>query len=257
MSERGGENREEDGPSADHNVGRGLLDTEMGPSSAMAHLYRGEIHRMKLWRERLDRTTNWAVILMAAVLTWAFSQATHPHYVILLGNAAVGLFLCIEARRYRAYDVWRSRVRYLQEHVWAPGLDPESPLRDEEWRAELARDYRHPTLKITFEEALAHRLRRVYLPLFAVLNGAWLLRVTAFSVDPWPVSAAIGRIPGVVVIAIVISLFAAATVVAYRPRTWHTRGELLSEELRRDREESYESSGTPTSDSSSDDERRI
>jgi len=25
----------------------------------MAHLYRGEVHRMKFWRKRLDRTTNW------------------------------------------------------------------------------------------------------------------------------------------------------------------------------------------------------
>lgn len=29
-------------------VGQGLLDEEMGPSGSMAHLYRGEIHRMKL-----------------------------------------------------------------------------------------------------------------------------------------------------------------------------------------------------------------
>ncbi|MDS0299054.1 DUF2270 domain-containing protein [Halogeometricum sp. S1BR25-6] len=205
----------------------------MGPSSAMAHLYRGEIHRMTLWRERLDRTTNWAVILLVGVLTWAFSQATNPHYVLLLGNAAVGLFLVTEARRYRAYDVWRSRVRYLQEHVWAPGLDPEASLRDEDWRAELARDYRNPTLKITLEEALAHRLRRVYLPLFAVLNGAWLLRVTSFAGDPWPASAAIGRIPGAVVVAAVVVLFVGAAAIAYRPRTWHTRGELLAEDLRR------------------------
>lgn len=30
---------------------------EGDPGSPLAHLYRGEIHRMKLWRERLDRTT--------------------------------------------------------------------------------------------------------------------------------------------------------------------------------------------------------
>lgn len=50
-------------------VGQGLLDEEMGPSGSMAHLYRGEIHRMRFWRERLDRTTNWAVIVIAAILT--------------------------------------------------------------------------------------------------------------------------------------------------------------------------------------------
>jgi uncharacterized membrane protein len=52
---------------ADPAIGEGLLDEEMGPSSAMTHLYRGEIHRMKLWRQRLDRTTNWAVLLIAGV----------------------------------------------------------------------------------------------------------------------------------------------------------------------------------------------
>nr|WP_249038736.1 DUF2270 domain-containing protein [Haloterrigena salifodinae] len=38
-------------------IGRGLLEAEMGPSSSLSHLYRGEIHRMKFWREWLDRTT--------------------------------------------------------------------------------------------------------------------------------------------------------------------------------------------------------
>lgn len=50
-------------------IGEGLLEEDMGPSSAMAHLYRGEIHRMKFWRERLDRTTNWAVVMISAILT--------------------------------------------------------------------------------------------------------------------------------------------------------------------------------------------
>lgn len=36
-------------------VGEGLLDEKMCPSSAMTHLYRGEVHRMKYCREHLDR----------------------------------------------------------------------------------------------------------------------------------------------------------------------------------------------------------
>ena len=28
-------------------MGEGLLDEEMGPGSSLAHLYRGEIHRMR------------------------------------------------------------------------------------------------------------------------------------------------------------------------------------------------------------------
>ncbi|AZH23869.1 DUF2270 domain-containing protein [Haloplanus aerogenes] len=231
-----GSDREEAaaGP-ADPYVGRGLLDVEMGPSSALAHLYRGEIHRMKLWRERLDRTTNWAVLLMAAILTWAFSNETNPHYVILIGNAAVVLFLTIEARRYRAYDIWRSRVRSLQQNVWAPGLDPTRPLADDEWRRNLAADYAQPTLKITMEEAIAHRLRRVYLPLFTILNGAWLLRVTAFTDATWPASARVGVLPGAVVTGLVVVLMLGAALVSLRPRTWHASDELREKDLRRDR----------------------
>jgi uncharacterized membrane protein len=212
-------------------VGRGLLDEEMGPSGSLAHLYRGEVHRMTRWRERLDRTTNWAVLVLAATLTWTFSTPANPHYVLLLGNLAVGLFLAVEARRYRAYDAWRSRVRTLQRNVFAVGLDPDRAPRTD-WRERLAADYRDPALKITAEEAVAHRLRRIYLPLFAVLDGAWLLRVTAFGADPWPASAAVGMVSGAAVTGLVALAFGGALVVALRPRTWRARGELRSESIR-------------------------
>ncbi len=223
---------EPDAEDAPH-VGAGLLDSEMGPSSAMAHLYRGEVHRMKLWRERLDRTTNWAVIVIAAVLTWAFSSPENPHYILLIGVATLSVFLTIEARRYRGYDIWRTRVRTLQENVWAYGLDPEGGIADEGWRERLGDDYRTPALKITAEEALAHRLRRVYLPLLVLLLVAWLVRITAFSAASWVETAAIGMIPGVAVLAAVGLFYAAAVVVACRPRTWHARGELRSKDLRK------------------------
>ncbi|WP_136715917.1 DUF2270 domain-containing protein [Halorientalis salina] len=229
----------DDGP-PDPRIGEGLLDVDMGPSSAFAHLYRGELHRMKLWRERLDRTTNWAVLLMAAILTWAFSSEGNPHYVILVGHAAITIFLFIEARRYRAYDVWRSRVRHIQQNVWAPGLDPNVDLTDEGWREELAADYQQPKLKITAEEAIAHRLRRVYFPLFTVLDLAWVLRVTAFSEQPWPASASVGAFSGVVVTAIVVVAYGLALYLCCRPRTWHTRGELLETELRSNRSDDSE-----------------
>jgi uncharacterized membrane protein len=213
-------------------IGEGLLDEEMGPSSAMAHLYRGEIHRMKLWRERLDRTTNWAVIVMAAIITWAFSSPNNPHYILLIGIATLSVFLVIEARRYRGYEIWRSRVRTLQENVWAYGLDPSGGVVDPEWREKLSEDYRTPTLKISAEEAIAHRLRRVYLPLFGILLAAWLVRITAFTPDPWLKSAAIGAIPGAIVLAVVVFFYLGAIILACWPRKWHAKGELRAENLR-------------------------
>nr|WP_255647715.1 DUF2270 domain-containing protein [Natrinema zhouii] len=70
---------------------------------------------MKFWRERLDRTSNWAVIVMSGVLTWGFSGRNRPHYILLLGLAALTAFLIMEAQRYRGYDLWRGRVRTLQK----------------------------------------------------------------------------------------------------------------------------------------------
>lgn len=215
--------------SGDPELGRGLFDEEMGPSSALAHLYRGEVHRMKLWRERLDRTTDWAVIVLAAILTWAFSSPTNPHYIILVGIASITIFLVIEARRYRGYDIWRTRARVLQENVFAVALDEDRDLADPRWRENLSRDYLTPTMKVPVEEAIAHRLRRVYLPLFFVLLVAWLVRITAFSTAGWPASAAIGPVSGVLVSAGVGWFFLSALAIAFRPRTW--KGELLDEHV--------------------------
>ena len=38
---------------------------------------------------------------MAAILTWAFSSAHNPHYIVLIVIVVVTVFLGIEARRYR------------------------------------------------------------------------------------------------------------------------------------------------------------
>jgi uncharacterized membrane protein len=227
MADCEGDDGPVDGPDAAE-LGAGLLEAEMGPSSAMAHLYRGEVHRMKLWRERLDRTTNWAVIVLAAVLTWAFSSHENPHYIVLVGVAAVTLFLFIEARRYRGYDMWRGRVRLLQENVFAYALDPDCDLPDREWRHKLSEDYLSPRLKMTTEAALAHRLRRVYLPLLGILLAAWLVRITAFADNSWPESAAVGHIPGIVVCSAVAAFALVVLVIALRPREW--TGELIDEE---------------------------
>ncbi|WP_049996023.1 DUF2270 domain-containing protein [Halococcus sediminicola] len=210
----------------ERHIGRGMFEEGMGPGSSMAHLYRGEVHRMKFWRERLDNTTNWAITIMAAILTWAFT-GNNPHYIVLIGLVMLTVFLVIEARRYRGYDLWRSRVRLMQENVFANALDASKDVSDPHWRRELSEDYRQPKIKIGFEEALAHRLRRVYLPLMVVLLIAWLVRITAFmQASGWPASAAIGPIPGIIVSGVVVTFFTVAAVVACRPRTWKANGEL-------------------------------
>ncbi len=207
-------------------VGRDVGDDGGELGSVMAHAYRGEVGRVGTWRQRLDQTTTWAVTLMAAILTWAFSSPDNPHYVLLVGVVVVAVFLGVEARRYRDYDVFRSRVRLLQENLFANVLDPTRGVESEDWRVQLSDDYRRPTVKVSLAEALANRLKRVYLALLSVLLVAWVFRITVFAPrEDWLTTAAIARLPGIVVLSAVVAFYAALLVVAFWPRERHAKGE--------------------------------
>lgn len=153
------------------------------------------------------------------------------HYIILLGITALAAFLFMEAQRYRGYDLWRGRVRTLQKNVFAYGLDPSAGLEDPAWRKTLSQDYRTPVIKITREEAIARRLRRIYLLLFTITLGAWTIHIAAFTTIPWPTSASIGAIPGLLVTGIVVALYLVAVFIAVRPRTWRAEDELHSRDI--------------------------
>jgi uncharacterized membrane protein len=79
--------------------------------NALVHYYRAEIGRMAGWRDRLDRTSNWAITVVAAVLSLSLSTPTAHHGVLLFAMTLVLLLLWIEARRYRFFDVYRARAR--------------------------------------------------------------------------------------------------------------------------------------------------
>lgn len=147
--------------------------------SAMVHLYRGELYRAQVWRLRLDATTNWAVLSVGAIMSFAFGStaAENAHMVIILGMYMVMTMLVFEARRYRFYDVWRNRVRRIEENFYVPILrrDLTSPM--ENWGYYVAEDMLNPSYKITFLMAMKARLMNNYLPFFMVLLAAWIIKV--------------------------------------------------------------------------------
>lgn len=165
-------------------------------TTVVGDFYRGEVERATAWRSRLDQTTNWAVVVVAAILTWAFSGDNRPHYVVLIGVFGVTAFLLMEANRYREYDVWRNRVRTVQRNLIAETLAPSEAV-EADWQARLADELRTPSLDIPFRAALTHRLRRTYLALLLILGIAWVARITVFVPDEsWMESAAILTVPG-------------------------------------------------------------
>ncbi|HLL73560.1 MAG TPA: DUF2270 domain-containing protein [Pyrinomonadaceae bacterium] len=156
-----------------------LLGRKISPAefnTAMVHFYRGEVQRSNTWRNRLDTTTNWAVLTAGATLSFAFSSAENPHFVIPINSVLVAFFLFMEARRYRYYEIWASRVRVLETGYFAQMLSP-SPTQDQEWAEHLAADMRTPHFTISEWEAVGRRLRRNYLWIFILLAVSWNLKV--------------------------------------------------------------------------------
>src|SRR6187549_3579100 len=127
---------------------------------AIAHLYRGEIYRSTIWRTRLDNTTNWAVVTLGIALSVTFSSAEASPLPLLLTGVLCIVFLMFEARRYRYFNVWRARARWLERNFYAPMLRGEDLKSDTEWARVLAHDYCEPQHHISFARAVGRRLRR-------------------------------------------------------------------------------------------------
>jgi uncharacterized membrane protein len=206
-------------------IGREMVDQSTGLGSVMAHFYRGEMDRETTWRQRLDQTTTWAVTVIAAILTYAFSSSGTSHAILLSGMVITTLFLGIEARRYQDYDIYRARIRMIQENLFANALDPSAGVEHQDWRRELSNDLRNPSVKIPYREAVHRRLRRVYLALLVLLLAAWVFRITVLSSKPWLDSAAFGPIPGSIIIGIVVLFYLTAFSVTNWPLERQAKGE--------------------------------
>lgn len=173
-------------------------------NTAMAHFYRGEVQRSNTWRTRLDTTTYWAVLTAGATLSFTFSSPLSPHFVIPINSILVTVFLVMEARRYRYYEIWASRVRVIETGYLAPMLAPDSVPADQEWASHLANDLLTPNFTISVWEAIGRRLRRNYLWIFLLLALSWNLKVYLHPVpaDTFQLflqRATVGLVPGWIV----------------------------------------------------------
>jgi uncharacterized membrane protein len=178
--------------------------------TALSHFYRGEMYRAQVWRTRLDATTNWAVIATLGVLTFSFNNPEYSQETLIAGMFANLVFLMFEARRFRFFDVWRSRVRMIEENFYGPILrrDLRSPV--DRWGEHVADDLLHPKFKITMLQAIKARLLRNYAYVFVFLLLAWIGRLVVVK-GPGQGSLdsvfGIGGIPGWVPVLLVALLY--------------------------------------------------
>ncbi len=152
--------------------------------TALSHFYRGEMSRMISWRDRLDRTTNWAIAAAAGMLSVSLSTPTSHHGVLLFSMLLVFLLLAIESRRYRFFHVYRSRVRLLERNYYARIFTSSQMTESSEWTSQLREDLLSPHFSITMSQAMARRLRRNYCWIFLIVLLAWLLKTTASALQP-------------------------------------------------------------------------
>jgi uncharacterized membrane protein len=182
-------------------------------TTAMVHLFRAEIQRANVWRQRLDTSTNWAILTTGAAISIGFGQTGGFHGVILINLILVTFFLVIEARRYRYYELWSYRVRLMETDFYAAMLVP--PFHpSSEWAEALAESLLHPDFPISYIEAFGRRLRRNYYYIYAIIGAAWLVKLWLF---PNPATdlftfiqrAEIGGLGGPFILAIVVLFYAA------------------------------------------------
>ncbi len=203
---------------------------------ALAHLYRGEMYRSKIWRTRLDTTTNWAVATTGIALSVTFSNAQNSPLPLVLIGLLVVVFLSFEARRYRYFDIWRARVRLMEVCMFGPILRREGVRVDNGWNDALARDYELLHFHISYWEAAGRRLRRNYTWIFFIIAISYLAKL---CIHPTPLHtlnelwtrAAIGPLPGQLVLLLGGLIYGALVALAVlTTRTQQAVGRVAREE---------------------------
>ncbi|HJS17629.1 MAG TPA: DUF2270 domain-containing protein [Anaerolineales bacterium] len=210
--------------------------------TAMVHFFRAEVQRANVWRQRLDTTTNWAVVATGATLSIAFSRSDIHHGIIILNTLLVTWFLFIEARRYRYYELWSYRVRLMETDFYAAMLVP--PFHPSpEWAESLAENLLSPRFPISMLEAFGRRLRRNYFWILLILYASWIAKVWLYPDPPadFPAfleRAAVGPVSGEVMFGLGLVFYVTLLVLGlFTIRMTRATGEVLprfGEDVERD-----------------------
>jgi uncharacterized membrane protein len=77
-------------------------------------------------------TTNWAVVTLGIALSVTFSGREASPLPLPLAGVCI-VFLIFETRRYRYFNVWRARARWMEKNFYAPMLRDEGVTLDTDW----------------------------------------------------------------------------------------------------------------------------
>jgi hypothetical protein len=144
----------------------------------------------------------------------------------------VALFLFIESRRYRYYELWSYRVRLMETDFYAAMLVP--PFHPSpEWAERLAENLLSPSFPISMWEAFGRRLRRNYIWIFLILGTSWLVKSWLFPAPPvdfadFVLRSSVGPIPGKTMLILGLLFYGFLITVAFATiNMTHASGEIL------------------------------
>ena len=193
--------------------------------TGLVHLYRAEVGRMTAYRQRLDTSTNWAITSSALVTTFSLGNAAIPHAAFLFLMFVNAFFLIVEARRFRVYEAARYRV-LLMERYFYPELLDEGSARA--WKPALIESLRTPYSypPVGMLAAVGWRLRRNYLWIYGAVLLVWVakLDIAGGGAGDLISAAAIGRVPGVAIWALVVLTYAALLAIGLLAKRHYAMG---------------------------------
>lgn len=198
------------------------------PVAATVHIYRGLMDRAATWRLRIDNPTNWAILTCGTSVSFTLSDETHSHAVLLLIMLFTAMFVIVEARRTRYYDLWSSWLRLLETEYLAPILQDNCVTANDTWQELIVRDLAYPHFKASFWRMVQRRMRDHYMAIYLFLLISWLLKLLLHPPQVGQCAdasfichATLGPLPGGAVIGLVGCFYAALlllTLLGYRNR---------------------------------------
>jgi len=156
----------------------------------------------------------------------------------VLVGLIVTIFLLLEARRYRYFNIWRARARLLETDFYTPMLRGDPVVLNAQWSKLLAKDLCQPRYHVSLARAAGRRLRRTYGWIFLIQALAYYGKLAIHPTPLHSVSqlwtrAAIGPIPGEIVVAAGVLFHLSWMIFGYTAlrrdqRAWRLRQSLIA-----------------------------
>lgn len=133
------------------------------------HLYRAEIGRLVVYKQRLDTTINWTLTINLFIWSIIFSNGVMNsipiYYNYFLSNFIIFIFHCIDARRYINYDEVKRRCNLMEVGMYACIINESDCYKD--WKKDLCRTWTHSNeVRISFKNSMIRRCRNIFIYIY-------------------------------------------------------------------------------------------